>query len=592
MGVGKVHKWSASILVPGLACAASATSAQAQGVLALVPATSTSQSGGVPATANGLENLLISLPGQAGTGNDIAIGTFLDGIFMGTAKATPANARDFIEKPARLPEPEFGVTLKRISSTAVEFASPDQRLTGRMNFASGSELFRPGQHMLANSLTSQNSWRHEVDVSLSAPDPDAIGFTLTAGAYSARLPMLGGPDIRHGVGEMTDWMESRSWELGAKITLPDSGIRYSGGISWSQFSLVGATRFDRQDWLLSPRPRWRTGRSQWHKLDAELWKNADGEASAYAFYGTMDADYRSYLSQSETPLIFDGKTFELGGEVRQGGTRFTFSSSSTAGDELSLSETTARLKTGPFDLKLVNGSTTVRDITLLGRWDKDSYWKGDARLSLKSLFGASFGSVLLPKEASIKVEHLTSTSSDSVTQSPMERTKLGFGLSWSGKRSMAEFRLSRVITSRPASVSGGPSREERLAVDFNGFLSGNGWDLSYYGSIGDQDGPYSSNSNLSGGVDFSLSGKNRPKLSFGVDFNRFDLRNSQYGFRDRSFSVNAKLDLSQYLPRTPTGQKPYLIIKAYGDWSKSRITGEREDNRLDPTLMVTFGTKF
>ena len=69
-------------------------------------------------------------------------------------------------------------------------------------------------------------------------------------------------------------------------------------------------------------------------------------------------------------------------------------------------------------------------------------------------------------------------------------------------------------------------------------------------------------------------------------------RDTLFAQRDMEFSINAKLDLSQYMPLTPTGQKPYLILKAYGDWSKSRVTGEQADNRLDPAVMLVSGTKF
>ena len=584
MGVGRVHKWPAIILVQGLAFASSTGDAQAQEPAAPALAEVIPTPGLIP------ENLLITLTTQDAA--DLVTAQLSGQPISEVAMAPSANLSPMAGETPKLPEPAFGIALKRLSGNSMEFASLDKSLSGRITFSSGSDVYRPGQHLLANSLTARNSWRREVNVSLAVPDPDGVGFTLTAGAYSGRMPMLWGVGTRHGVGEFTRWQESNSWELGAAIALPDSGMRYSGGVSWSQFSLVDATRVDRRDSLLSPRPRWRSGLSQWHKVETDLWKNANGQASAYAFYGTMDADYRSYRSGSDSPLIFDGKTFELGGEVSHGRSKFTFSHSSTDGNELALSETMARIKTGSVDLRLEKGSWTIRDSDLAGWWIKDSFWKGRARLSLKNLLGGGFGKGILPGEAGFRIDQTRSTSSNSFNPVTRDRTKLGFGLTWTGNNRMAEIYLSRVTTDRPATLVSGPSREQELSIDFNGSLSGEGWDLSYYGSIGDQDGPFSSNSNLSGGVDFSFTGEKLPKLSVGVDFNRFDLRSYQYGLRDRSLSVYAKLDLSKHLPPARGGHKPYLIVKAYGDWSKSGDSFGPDEVKLEPAVMVAFGTRF
>lgn len=364
----------------------------------------------------------------------------------------------------------------------------------------------------------------------------------------------------------------------------------SGVVQQSRFQK--ATRNDNQERLLSGRPRWRSGGSQWSRIDADLWKNDSGEATAYAFYGTMGADFRNYRSGYDTPLIFDGSTFEAGGELRYRGFRLSFKSSTSQGSDLGLTENSVRLKTGPVDLRLESGSWAFRDSALPDWWMKDSYWKSRLSLSLQSVLGGGFGEGVLPGEATFRFESTRSTSSSALTPADKERRKFGFGLAWSGSNRTAEVSLSRVVTNRPASFAAGPSRAESIAVDFNRTRSGDDWELSYYGSIGSQNSPFSSDRNVSGGVEFSLTGKNRPKLSLGVDYNRFDLRSYQLGYRDTEFSVNAKLDLSQYMPPTRTRQMPYLILKAYGDWSKNHVTGERENSQLDPTVMLVFGTRF
>ena len=580
------------------------TVAEAQGSAAVQPAASpsitassiiTGEAAEAAETANILENLLISSAGQSTASNTTAAPSAIAELPI----PIPIPNRDPNGHTAKLPDPASGITLKRISSTSLEFTSPAQSLSGRINSASGSALFRPGQHLLAGSLTAGNSWRNEVDVSLAVPGLEAIGLTLTAGAYSGRRPLLGGSRTRHGVGELTRWQESNSWEVGVKIAVPDSGIRYSGGVSWSQYSLVNATRFDSRDRLLSPDPRWRSGSSQWHQLEADLWTNASGEASAYAFYGTMDAGYRSYQSRSTSPLVFDGKTFELGGKLRRGTSSFSFSHSSTSGGEIALRETTGRLKTGPVDLTVDNGSWSYRDAKIDGRSTSDRYLKAKARLSLSAILGPGFGSGLLPDSLSLKAQRTHGSTTNLGTQTLRVRTKLGFGFAWSGNNSETEIYLSRIVTDRPGTPSRGPSRDEELALDFSHSLSGDWWDMSVYGSIGDQQSPVSSSKNLSGGADFSLTGKNIPKLSVGFDINRFTLRSYEFGMpdqeislRDQEIGFKASLDLSRYLAAAGVGQKPYLLIKAYGDWSRSGATYSRDEVKLIPTFLGTFGTRF
>ena len=531
------------------------------------------------AAATGIpEDFLLPVPWLALAPRDRATGRG-DGGLAATESARPP-----------LPAPAFGI--QRINATTTQFHAPDQGIAARFELAAGAGVFRPGQLLLGGSLSARNSWRREVAFSIAPPGLQDIGLTLTAGAYSGRRPMQGGRGIRHGVGDLSRWQATNTWDLGLKFELPNSGIRYAGGLSWSEYSLETATRNDYREKVLSPRQQWRRGRSHWHKLEADLWKNDRGSASAYAIYGAMDANYRSYRRNNESPLVFGGRTFELGGEVRQGKAKLTVSHQSVAGEEVSLHETNSRLRMGPVDLRLEVGDWSLRSPDLPGWSATDRYWKARVRLSLRGDLEAGGGKGLLPDWASLRAGRTESRDMLSGTQTAKFRTSQGFGLGWSRQGSETEITLSRTITSQPGATALGPSREQEFALDFNQTFSRDWWDLSIYGSISSQRSPQSSNKLLSGGASFSIDRKDLPKLSLGFDLNRYELRSPEFGLSNQDIGFNASLDLSRYLPPARGGHKPYLLLKAYSNWSASRDSFSPYEKRTEPTVMLVFGTNF
>ena len=61
---------------------------------------------------------------------------------------------------------------------------------------------------------------------------------------------------------------------------------------------------------------------------------------------------------------------------------------------------------------------------------------------------------------------------------------------------------------------------------------------------------------------------------------------------DQEVSLNATLDLSKHLPDRISGEKTYLVLKAFGDWSLSGDTYIPKKYRVEPSLLLAFGMKF
>ena len=480
------------------------------------------------------------------------------------------------------------VVVRRISAAATEITIPNQGITSRIEFAVGGDVLPRGLHLMTGALTPDNAWRRKLRMSVTPPALDDIGLTIGVGAHSFRRPLSVG--MRHGVGDMTQWQESNSWEMDLKLAPPGSHFHYSGGVSWSDYSRQAASRLERRENPLSSRPRWQKGFSQWHKLEADLWKGLAGSGTVYAVYGSMSEAYRD-LASSDSPLVFDGRTFEFGGEWKQGATRLTFSRQATTGGTLDQTETAARLRTKRFDVSFTSGSFgfTLDDTAAVRNTDR--YWRAKARFALRGDLG-SIGKGLFPDWASFRTERRASTFSALGIPSRKLRRKLAFGFGWSRKGSETEIDITRTVTNNPGEALAPLSHEQEFGVDFTQSFSRDWWDLSFYGSITTSRSQQNANKMLNGGASLSINRKDLPKLSVGIDISSFDLHDPYVTLRDREVSFNARLDLSRYLPATRSPEKPYLLLKAYSDWSMTRDTYSPPDVRLDPTVMLVYGTKF
>lgn len=485
--------------------------------------------------------------------------------------------------PSPLPS---GIKVQRISQSTDEdeVAMPDGGIAVRLDESAGRDLFGPGEHVLTSLLTPGDSRRGEIDLSLSTPEDAPVPLTVTAGIFGTREPQLHGENTRHGVGRLGDWRENNVADLGLKLGLLGGKLRYAGGVTWSGYGSNPASHLRRD---LDRR----SGKAQWHEVHADLWSRAESSASVYGLYGTMDAAYRSLQQHSDAPLALDGRTRKLGGELQHGGKTLSLSYESVAGAEVALHEQRGKLDIGVLSLALAKGGLTIGgDEAPDGFWVRDRYWKGKAELETQRLLGTG-GSLarLLPETLSFRVSR--NRSSTAVAGPPQLRTKLGVGFGWSGDRSLTDITISRTVETQPASSAG---RADAFALDVIQSFFGDNWDLTTTLSTSRRSAPDSGDRSYSGGVAFSLTDPNYPKLSIGLDINRsqFSLADVDYAARDHNISVSASADLSRYLPVVDTEHKPYLIVKAYGDWSFGSDTEAGDQSTLEPTILVAFGMRF
>ena len=484
------------------------------------------------------------------------------------------------------------VVTERLSKGSVAMRLPSDLLSMQFDQATGGEVFPPDQNLRIGSLTADESWRRQLDITLS-PRTEGFGLAVTGGVFETRQPVFRGRDgSRRELGLLTDWRENRATDLDLKLDLADSRLRYAGGLAWAEYGAAMSSQLD-QD--ARPRLDRHEGASQWHRLDADLWRTSDGSASVYGLYSMQDTAYRSLArSRPDTPDLLEGKTTELGGTLRHGKATLSLTHQNVTDGTSGAEETAGKLRLGALSFSLTAGEWTYFDDGPDGWWTQDEFWKGSVKLQLADLLGtdtAEGGALagLLPDTVGLNARRDRIRSSSASDQPPDVRTKLGWGLGWIGEEGWTtDLFLYRTVTESPMAEA------EELALDFLQSFFGNWWDVTAYASLSTQRSPDTSDRLYGGGVSFSITGNKYPKFSVGLDFNRFDmlLPDLDYAARDQEINLNATLDLSKYLPVTNLDHKPYLKLKAWGDWSLSSDSESGDETRLEPTALIVFGTRF
>ncbi|MGE3690196.1 MAG: hypothetical protein AB7F98_02305 [Novosphingobium sp.] len=479
---------------------------------------------------------------------------------------------------------------RKTSPTSTEIELPDEGVTLWMRDAAGKDLFRPGRHLLAGALTGADSWRREIEISLSPPELDTIGLTVSAGAFSGRVPMLTGSGTRYGVGELSRWRENNAWNLGVKFTVPGSGLNYAGGYSWSQYSLTEASRFRGRNDLLSPRPQWRNGNAWWHKVTAEIWNGETGSVTGYAFFGKQDEAYRTFQSRTGSPLIFGGRTFEAGGEWRRGRTRLSLSYQSVNGAAYGQSEASVRLRSRWFDLRLTSGNWSYSDEQ--ADWaTTERHETAKIRISLRGDLTAK-GKGLLPDWLSVSARRKTSETGYPVPAEASLRSNWSAGLGWSRSNSETEVTFTRETARRPENPAHGFAAQTSIAIDVNHTLSRDWWDFSIYGSLTVDRSVAESGRFLTGGASLTINREDLPKLSLGIDIGSYDLLYAGYDAREHQLGFHATIDLTKYLPGSGKANERYLLLKAHSDMALRRDTFTPQQFELAPAAMLVFGSRF
>lgn len=469
-------------------------------------------------------------------------------------------------------------------------ASADGRVAVRLGSASGAAMFNPGRHAVTGLLNPGVSWRHEVDLTLSMPLGADSKASVSAGTLNIRAPSLF--SAGRGLGEPTRWMENRVVDVGVKVNLFDDMLAYSGGLSWSDYRMVRATRFTApDDPLLLGAPRPDPGNSYWHRVDLKLPLGGEGRGvSAYVEVGRRSDDYRSMRRVSISPLLFNGRTFEVGGKAQSGRLKLSITHSVIAAAYGDTGDTAVKLeldgvqisharRAAAYDLRLDDGqvyrsSSRARSTSL--------------RLSPARLFASSALGPRLPDALTIRSDRKESEGDGRNSR----RDKLGVSLGWTRDESNTQVGVTRVAR-RQRSTTGETTSGTEYGVDLSHSRTVGPIDVSAYGSVTLDQSAMSASNMYGAGLALSTGGGKLPNLSLSLDYNRFDLRDwLDPLFEDRGLSLALSADLTSNLQRLGLPKAAFLKLKAFGDFRRQRIGLLPADRRIEPRIMLMFGTPF
>lgn len=497
-------------------------------------------------------------------------------------------AATFALPPIRAAPPALAFTRSR--DGALSGASADERVAVRLSSASGAAMFTPGRHAVTGLLSPDVSWSHEVDLTLSMPLSTDSSVSVSAGTLNLRAPSLF--SAGRGLGEPTRWMENRVVDVGVKFNLFDDMLNYSGGLSWSNYRMVRATRFTApDDPLLLGAPRSQPGNSYWHRVDVKLAPGGEGRGvSAYVEIGQPSEDYRSMRRVSISPLLFNGRTFEVGGKVQSGRLKLSVAHSAIAAAYGDTGDTAIR-----FELNGVQISHAIRGAAYNLRFDDGQVYRSNSRnrstrlrLSPARLFASSALGSSVPNALTIRSDRSERESDGRNSR----RDKLGFSLGWTRDASSTEVGLTRVVRrQRSTTAEIEPGTEYSVDVIHSRTLGP--IEVSAYGSVTLDQSAASASNMYGAGLALSTVGGKLPKLSLSLDYNRLDLRDGLDPlFEDRGLSLVLSADLTSNLQRLGLPNAAFLKLKVFGDSRRQRIGLLAADNQIQPRIMLMFGTPF
>lgn len=488
------------------------------------------------------------------------------------------------------------MTFTKSRDGAMTGTSLDGRVKLRLSSASGAAMFKAGQHVIAGMLSPSVSWRNEADLTVSMPLGGDGALAVTAGTLTLRMPSLAGAS--RGLGEPTRWMENKVVDMGMKLDLFGERLSYSGGLSWSDYRMIRTTRFNAPNDPLQSAPRADGGSAYWQRADAKLPLSGGSGVSAYVEVGQQSANYRSMRWSSLSPLLFDGRTFETGGEVHYGRLNLTLTHSTVAATIGNTAETVATL-----DFHGVRIRHTLRQSDYALQLPGGEYYRSASqqsstslRLTPASLLASSAHAKWLPDTLTIRANQTAGVSDGRQSR----RATLGVSADWNGNDSRTSVELTRAVRSQHA-IAAPPASSTELGINLNHSRTLGLLEISAYGSIalerstasGSSSDSGSASSWYGGGFAVSTSGADLPKLSLSIDYDRLDRRDQlDISLADRGLSLSASADLALLLRRLRMPNVAYLKLKGYGDWHRYRFSPLPVQRQIEPGVMLMFGMPF
>lgn len=477
-------------------------------------------------------------------------------------------------------EPAF--TLRHIGKDTVEQATADGSIKIRSSSARAGALL-PGTNTVGAQLSPTNSWRNETSLSLTAPLGSDVKISIFADALNMRAPQMAGMD--RGIGEPTYWTENKAFDLAAKLSLFDDVLTYSGGLAWSDYRMVRTTRFQRADDPLLGLPQSNGETAYWQRVELNAQLGSKRGLTAYVTLGDAGQDFRTFQRFSSSPLTYNGKSFETGGKLQDGGHSLTWNHRSVRDAFGDTDETTARADLGSVQITQLIGRASY-DFALDDRRYQDAtrYRTTAVKITLSRLLGvASKGWMPDNVMLRLKDRQRSSSGADSF------RSTLEVSAGWTRGDTSTDIGISRVQRqSRWLLVDKAPSSE--MIIDFSHSRTIGSVEVSGYGSVDVEHSETRSNSSYTGGV--SLSADAPLKFSLSLDYNRMDQRDESLPLmQNRGLSLSGSADLTPWLRPLKLPSNAYMKMKVFSNWDRSRFGTVRPDVRLAPGAMLMFGTR-
>lgn len=485
---------------------------------------------------------------------------------------------------ASLAVPACAQTTSVFQQTNIPETHVTDQLTVRVGQVTGSDVVLFGSSVLNGSLTGNDTWRRVADLQYTLPNTHGFDGMISLNAFdlSRPSPFLG---LIHGFGRQFGLWQRNSVSA-IVLHLNQESWSLASGFSVSEYLGV-RTAFSHYAQHLE-------GESQWHTLTFTPWQSGSDHLQLHITYGISPSRYRSFDPNLDTPLLYDGRTVDVGLDYKSGRYGMTASYQSSGDQEIWIQEAKTDMTTPLVTLSLARGvwgyAFSTTDTNVYDIWSRQAYLKMAAKITLPQLPVIGW---LSPKYLKLDWRD-EDTTSQGEALADIKRTPR-IGLSWSGLHTTTDVSYAQ-STLQGYTGSNGYGRGKETTLEFLQTYSVGAWGLSAYVDVdrttkGSPQG-LSSDSFLAGGGSVSYIKLGYPKVQLGIDYNNYlsIIPGFQSNLLSRGVSFRLSVDFSSFLPAPLLEHSAHLILKAFTDFSvdKSLVSTVK----VGQVAFVDFGLKF
>ncbi len=508
------------------------------------------------------------------------------------------------------PEATLSLTTRQESAVTSETTGEvrlfEDRISLRFSSIRGSDIRDTGRLVPPDS-PADGEWHREAHLSVPLGRSDAMALNLY-GDMLDRRTFVRQDDLR--LVQATDWERTAVKTLGLNVALLGGRFRYGNKYSLANYHTSSGEGDDVADA--------ETAYAQGHRIDADLLESRLMNVSAYGLYSRIGPFYRAFKGSDNTGAgrhkskfgsdrgprdrIGAGHTIRLSGkgETRAFGTaakfgfgELSFAQSQNLREDGKGSQT--RTMAGSVDLGPTQVSLSRKDVANYSDSKGESRtltYSGELELTLDELFFSSetnartgFGR-LLPSSVSLSGSRGTHEDVDVMMDRPDLETSLELGFSWDWGDAETDISVARTVYDS-RKMDYGTTRTEERSIAIEQSFSGDNWDLSGSLSLSQEEskeeGGYSTDWNLSDGLDFSYSAEDLPDISLSIeyDLSKSFASDDDYESRDRSWITRVSLDFAKFVPIFADDDHPRLQLTYYGEGTsnyESEVGTSREWN--------------